>query len=63
MNKKQREGAAKYLYDISKGIALLAVAGNLLKDTWDIFNIIAGSITTVIFFIWAHILQGGNNHE
>jgi len=32
MNKNQRENTAKYLYDISKGIALLAVVGNIVKD-------------------------------
>jgi hypothetical protein len=29
MTKKQRESVSKYLYDISKGIALLAVIGNV----------------------------------
>jgi hypothetical protein len=62
MNKKQREGAAKYLYDISKGIALVAIVGNFTRETWDIINIVAGGITTVVFFIWAHILQGGNDN-
>ena len=31
MNKKQRENTAKYLYDISKGVALVAVIGNIVK--------------------------------
>ena len=57
MNKKQREGAAKYLYDISKGTALVAIVGNFTRETWDFFNIIAGGSATIVFFIWAHILQ------
>jgi len=36
MNKKQRENTAKYLYDISKGIALVAIVGNIVKDQWNI---------------------------
>ena len=63
MNKKQREGAAKYLYDISKGISIVAIVGNFTRETWDFFNIIAGGSATIVFFIWAHILQGGNDNE
>lgn len=33
MTRKQKESTAKYLYDISKGIALLAVVGNISKNT------------------------------
>ena len=63
MNKKQRESAAKYLYDISKGIALLSVIGNLLKEKWDIPVIIIGILTTISLFIWAQILEGGIANE
>lgn len=63
MNKEQRKGAAKYLYDMSKGIALLSVIGNLLKEKWDIPVIIIGVLTTVSFFMWAQILEGGINNE
>lgn len=63
MNKKQRESTAKYLYDISKGIALLSIVGNLLKEKWDIPAIIFGCIAATITFIWAFILEGGNKHE
>jgi len=30
MTEKQKESTAKYLYDISKGIALLAVVGSMV---------------------------------
>ncbi|OHB71434.1 MAG: hypothetical protein A2W17_04710 [Planctomycetes bacterium RBG_16_41_13] len=63
MTKKQRESTAKYLYDISKGIALLAIIGNLLKEKWDIPALIFGSITAVFSFTIAYILEGSNNHE
>jgi len=63
MTKKQRESTAKYLYDISKGIALLAIVGNLLKDKWDIPALFFGSITAIFTFIIAFILEGSINHE
>lgn len=63
MTKKQRESTAKYLYDISKGIALLAIIGNLLKDKWDIPTLIFGSLAALFTFIVAFILEGSINHE
>lgn len=51
MTKKQRESTAKYLYDISKGIALLTVVGNLTKDKWDITVIILGFLATIYLFL------------
>lgn len=63
MNKKQRESFAKYLYDISKGVALLSVIGNLIKEKWDVSVIIIGILTTISLFIWAQILEGGITDE
>lgn len=63
MTKKQRESTAKYLYDISKGIALLTVVGNLTKNTWDMPVIILGFLATIIFFLWANSLERENEHE
>ncbi|MDR4508273.1 MAG: hypothetical protein MRJ65_08575 [Candidatus Brocadiaceae bacterium] len=57
MNKKQRESAAKYLYDISKGIALVFVIGNFFKEKWDIPSILLGGIATIIFFSGHIILK------
>jgi uncharacterized membrane protein (Fun14 family) len=59
VNKKQRESAAKYLYDISKGIFLVVVVGNMLKDKVDIVNIVIGFWATIIFFLWAYSIEGG----
>ena len=63
MTKKQRESTAKYLYDISKGIALLTVVGNFTKDKWDIPVIILGFLATIIFFLWAYSLEREIEHE
>ena len=61
MTKKQRESTAKYLYDISKGIAFLAIVGDFLKEKHNILIIISGLIATVVFFVWAYTLEGEGN--
>jgi hypothetical protein len=63
MNKKQRESVSKYLYDISKGIFLIVVVGNLMKDKWDILSIIVGIWATIVFFLWSYIIEGGVKDE
>jgi len=59
MTKKQKESTAKYLYDISKGIALLAVVSNMVQGKWDMFNIVAGILSAVGFFLWGYFIEGG----
>ena len=61
MTKKQRERTAKYLYDINKGIALLAIVGDFVKEKHNILIIISGLIATVVFFVWAYTLEGEGN--
>ncbi|MDL1962874.1 MAG: hypothetical protein LWW98_00805 [Deltaproteobacteria bacterium] len=63
MNKNQRENTAKYLYDISKGIALLAVVGNIIKDQWVTSNLIIGLIAAIGFFIWGYFIDGGFHND
>ena len=59
MNKKQKVSAAKYFYDLSKGIALLAVVGNMVRGEWRVITLIAGTIATIIFFLWGYYIEGG----
>ncbi len=63
MNKKQRESTVKYFYDISKGIALLAIIANMVQGKRDIPTILFGFIGAIVFFIAAYILEGGINNE
>ena len=63
MTKKQRESTAKYLYDISKGTALLAVVGNVIQGKWEIPSIFLGIATSILFFIGAYLLEGVKNNE
>jgi len=63
MNKKQRESTAKYLYDISKGIVLLAVISNLVQEKWNILSLILGVIAAIAFFLWGYYIEGGIRDE
>ncbi len=63
MTKKQRESTAKYLYDISKGIALLAVVGNIVQGKWELPSIFLGIATAILFFIGAYIIEGVKDNE
>lgn len=63
MTKKQRESTAKYLYDISKGIALIAVIGNLVQGKWELPSIFLGISTSVMFFFGAYLLEGVKDNE
>ncbi|MBI5750026.1 MAG: hypothetical protein HZA00_12980 [Nitrospinae bacterium] len=63
MSKEQRKSVSKYFYDMSKGIALLTVVGNIIKDEWDIPVMIFGVIETVLLFVWAYIIEGGVKNE
>ncbi len=63
MNKHQRISTAKYLYDMSKGVALLAIVGNIVQGKWVMLDLVAGFVSTLIFFIFAYILEGRINNE
>ena len=63
MNKQQRISAAKYLYDISKGVVILAVIGNIVQGKFDILSLSLGTIATVIIFMFAYKLEGGIKNE
>jgi len=59
MNKQQRISTAKYLYDISKGIAILAIIGAIVQGKWDLLILIFGFLWTLFLFIFAYKLEGG----
>lgn len=63
MNRKQRENSAKYLYDISKGVALLAVVGNMVQDRWNLPNLLVGLIAAFGFFVWGYAVDGGFTND
>ncbi|MCH8319044.1 MAG: hypothetical protein IIA88_11225 [Bacteroidetes bacterium] len=63
MNKHQRISTAKYLYDISKGIAILAVVGNIVVGKLDLLNLIFGFFCTAAFFIFAYTIEKRINND
>jgi len=63
MNKRQRKSIASYFYDISKGIALIAIVGNLVEGKADILSIVVAIYGIIIFFFIAYKIQGGVNNE
>jgi len=63
VNRRQKESTAKYLYDISKGIAILAVVGNMVQGKWGIVSLALGFIGAFAFFISAYLLEGEVNNE
>ena len=63
MNKQQRISTAKYLYDISKGFAILIIIGNIVQNKLTVSSLIIGLIGVVGFFMVAYILEGGIKNE
>ena len=63
MNVRQKSSTAKYFYDISKGIALVAVVGALAQQEWSIPRILSGIFGTIIFFTFAYLIEGGIKNE
>ncbi len=63
MNKRQKESTAKYFYDMSKGIALLAAVGNIVQEKWHIPTLIFGFIGAISFFVSAYMLEGDMKDE
>lgn len=64
MNDRQRESAAKFLYDIAKGVALIAVVSPWVTGHLSWLTLFLGGLTAVVFFCWAFWLertQGGTH--
>ena len=51
------------LYDMSKGVALLAVVGNIVQGKLDLPNLTFGFVCTVVFFIFAYTLEKRINND
>ena len=57
MNDRQKISASKFLYDITKGILLVTVAGNLMQSQPNIYALITGSILSVFTYTVAYQLE------
>lgn len=63
MNKIQKQSVAKYFYDMSKGIALVAVVGSFLQPQWNFTRLFLGSISSLIFFIFGYYTERGLKND
>jgi len=61
MNDRQRESAAKFLYDLAKGVALLTVISPWVTGQGSWLVMLLGVIATGGLFFWAFWLEGGKN--
>jgi hypothetical protein len=59
MNPRQRENASKYLYDISKGIILIAVVGNSVAEKLNVPALVIGVIGALALYLWAFLIERG----
>lgn len=58
MNDQQRESTAKFLYDMAKGVGLIAVVGGLVGGQVGWRSVIVGLLATLMFFFSAYRLEG-----
>jgi hypothetical protein len=58
LNDQQRDSTAKYLNDLSKGIALLSVIKSLWEPGAAVLPIMFGMTAPCLFFSWGYVLEG-----
>jgi len=58
MSDKQRDSTAKFLYDLAKGVGLIAVVGGLVSGQTNWKAAILGVVGMVTFFAMAFWLEG-----
>jgi hypothetical protein len=63
MRDRQRENLVKYLYDMSKGIALIGVVGGLVSGQATLSSVILSVITAGLFLVAAYVLERGRDES
>ncbi len=58
MTDKQRESSAKFLYDMAKGIGLIAVVGGMVGGQVSWRSVIVGATAMMVLFLSAYWLEG-----
>ena len=58
MTGKQRDSSAKFLYDMAKGIGLIAVVGGTVGGQVSWRSVIVGATAMVVLFVGAYLLEG-----
>ncbi len=63
MTDRQRENIAKYLYDISKAVALLSVVNGLVTGQASVVNVSLGVLGAIIFLMCGYWVDGGRRES
>ena len=58
MNDQQRESAAKFLYDMAKGVGLIAVVGGVVGGQATDTSVRLGFVAMTELFLFAQWLEG-----
>jgi len=58
MTDRQRDSTVKFLYDMAKGIGLIAVVGGLVGGQATATSVMVGTLGMVEFFLIAYWLEG-----
>jgi len=58
MNDRQRESAAKFLYDLAKGVALIVLVGPWVTGQASWVIIVCGLVAVAGLYLWAFWLEG-----
>jgi len=61
MNDQQRESTAKFLYDMAKGVGLIAAVGGMVSGQTNWLGVMLGSATMMVLFLGAYWLEGQGN--
>jgi hypothetical protein len=56
---RQRENAAKYLYDLSENVFTLSVVANAVSKDFIVMTFWLGMIAAVLLFAFAYVLDRG----
>jgi len=61
MTDRQRDSTAKFLYDMAKGVGLIAVVGGMVSGQASFRSVIVGVVAMVVLFLGAYRLEGRGN--
>jgi hypothetical protein len=58
MTDRQRDSTAKFLYDMAKGVGLIAVVGGMVSGQATTTGVASGLAVMIVLFMTAYWLEG-----
>ena len=58
MTDRQRDSTAKFLYDMAKGVGLIAVVGGMVSGQVSPRGVVSGLAVMLVLFMTAYWLEG-----